>query len=54
VFLLSGLGGVVAALLFRNIIASSFCGVFAFSFFWSIGKLFQQRKRVEIGWFLKR
>jgi hypothetical protein len=33
---------------------TSACGVFAFSSFWSIGELFQQRKRVEKGWFPKR
>jgi len=52
--LLFGIGGIVAALLFRNAIASSLCGVFAFSSFWSIGELFQQRKRVEKGWFPRR
>ena len=54
VFLLMGVGGVTAALLLSNVIVSSVCGVFAFSSFWSIGELFQQRKRVEKGWFPKR
>ena len=55
VFLLLGIGGIIAALLLHNnIIASASCGVFAFSSFWSIGELFQQRKRVEKGWFPKR
>ena len=54
VFLLFGIGGVVATLLLRNVIVSSLCGVFAFSSFWSIGELFQQRERVEKGWFPKR
>jgi len=54
VFLFLGIGGVVAALLLQNVILSSFCGVFAFSSFWAIGELFQQRKRVEKGWFPKR
>ena len=54
VFLLMGTGGIVAALLLHNVIASVSCGVFAFSSFWSIGELFQQRKRVEKGWFPKR
>ena len=53
-FLLLGIAGIVAALLLRNVIASSICGVFAFSSFWAIGELFQQRKRVEKGWFPKR
>ena len=54
IFLLLGIAGVVAALLLRNVIASAACGVFAFSSFWAIGELFQQRKRVEKGWFPKR
>ena len=54
VFLLLGIGGVVGALLFCNIIVSVSCGVFGFSSFWSIGELFKQQKRVEKGWFPKR
>ena len=54
VFLLLGIGGIIASLLLRNIIISVSCGVLAFSAFWSIGELFQQRKRVEKGWFPKR
>ena len=54
VFLLLGIGGTVAAFLLRNVIASASCGVFAFSSFWAIGELFQQRKRVEKGWFPKK
>jgi hypothetical protein len=54
VFLFLGIGGVVAALILQNVIASASCGVFAFSSFWSIGELFEQRKRVEKGWFPKR
>jgi len=54
VFLLLGIGGIVAALLLRPVIASVACGVFAFSSFWSIGEIFEQRKRVKKGWFPKR
>jgi hypothetical protein len=53
-FLLLGIGGIIASLLMNNIIASTSCGIVAFSSFWSIGELFQQRKRVEKGWFPKR
>lgn len=53
-FLLLGVCGVAASLLLQNVIASALCGVLAFSSFWSIGELFQQRKRVEKGWFPKR
>jgi hypothetical protein len=54
VFLLLGIGGIIAAVLLKNVILSTSCGVFAFSSFWSIGELFEQRKRVEKGWFPKR
>jgi hypothetical protein len=54
VFLLLGIGGMIAALLLPHIIASSACGVFAFSCFWSIGEIFEQRRRVARGWFPKR
>jgi branched-subunit amino acid transport protein len=53
-FLLAGILGVIAALLIRNFILSTLCGVFAFSAFWGIGELFDQKKRVEKGWFPKR
>ena len=51
IFLLLGIGGIIAALILHNVIASTSCGIFAFSSFWSIGELFEQRKRVEKGWF---
>ena len=54
VFLVMGIGGLVTAWLLHNIIASTVCGVFAFSSFWAIGELFEQRKRVAKGWFPKR
>jgi hypothetical protein len=53
-FLVVGLLGIAGAFLFRNHIVSALCGVAAFSSFWGIGELFQQRKRVEKGWFPKR
>ena len=53
-FLLLGIAGIIAALLIHNIIGSTLCGVTAFSAFWGIGELFEQKKRVEKGWFPKR
>jgi len=53
-FLLLGITGIIGALYFHNIILSSLCGVTAFSAFWGIGELFEQKKRVEKGWFPKR
>ena len=54
IFLLMGVLGIIGALLIQNVIFSSLCGVFAFSSLWGIGELFEQRKRVEKGWFPKR
>ncbi|MDR2424001.1 MAG: DUF4491 family protein [Prevotellaceae bacterium] len=53
-FLLVGIGGIVGSLLLCNFILSTVCGVLAFSAFWGIGELFEQRKRVAKGWFPKR
>jgi hypothetical protein len=54
VFLLLGMAGIAAAFFFRNAILSSLCGVVAFSSFWGIKELFEQRERVRKGWFPKR
>lgn len=51
VFLLLGIIGVVAALWVHNILFSSLLGVFAFSSFWTILEIFEQRGRVLKGWF---
>ena len=50
-FLLLGIFAVIASLLVVNLILSILLGVVAFSSFWSIGEVFQQKKRVEKGWF---
>ena len=50
-FLLLGILSAIASLLVVNLIMSILLGVVAFSSFWSIGEVFQQRKRVEKGWF---
>lgn len=50
-FLLLGLMTLVAALFVENVIVSSILGVAGASFLWSIGELFEQKKRVEKGWF---
>lgn len=51
VFLILGIvtGGI--ALIVKSIMLSSLLGVFAFSCFWSIKEIFDQRKRVLKGWF---
>ena len=53
-FALVGVAGAVGSLFCTNSIASVLLGVFSFSSFWGIGELFEQRKRVEKGWFPKR
>lgn len=50
-FLLGGIVCLVGAFLIENIIASSVLGVMGASLLWGIGELFQQKKRVEKGWF---
>ena len=50
-FLLLGIISAMASLLVANLILSILLGVVAFSSFWSIGEVFQQKKRVEKGWF---
>ncbi len=54
VFLIMGLAGLVASLLVANQLLSTLLGVFAFSSFWGIREMFQQRKRVRKGWYPKR
>lgn len=50
-FLFGGIIAVVASLLVENLMLSILLGVVAFSSFWSIGEVFEQKKRVEKGWF---
>ena len=53
-FMVAGLATVVASLLVENVLISTLLAVVGASSFWSIGELFEQRKRVERGWFPKR
>lgn len=50
-FAIVGLAGLVGSLLVDSIVFSVLLGAFAFSSFWSILELFEQKKRVERGWF---
>jgi hypothetical protein len=52
--LLLGIIGVIISVAITNVIISTLCGVFAFSSFWSIKELFEQKERVKKGWFPKR
>lgn len=51
IFLFLGIISIVFSLMTHNTIISSLLGALGCSFFWSIGELHEQRKRVERGWF---
>lgn len=51
VFAIAGLAAIVGSLFVESVIVSVLLGAFAFSSFWSIHELFEQKKRVERGWF---
>ena len=53
IFALSGVIFAVLSLIVANMIWSTILGVTAFSSFWSILEVFEQRKRVQKGWFPK-
>ena len=50
-FLFLGIVAGIASLMVANLTLSIILGVVAFSSFWSIGEVFEQKKRVEKGWF---
>lgn len=50
-FALAGLLFVVLSMIVEGLVISTLFGVVAFSSFWSILELFQQRERVRKGWF---
>ena len=53
-FLIAGLLFTLAALLTAHTTLAAILGVTAFSCFWSILELFEQRERVRKGWFPKK
>ncbi len=52
-FLLIGIGCIVGALFVDNTVVSAITGVVGFSSLWSILEIFEQRARVDKGWFPK-
>lgn len=54
IFLLLGLLAIIVSLMVSDILISSVFGVLGFSLLWSIHELFEQKKRVEKGWFPKK
>lgn len=53
IFLIDGIAFASLSVAVGNFILSTILGVVAFSSFWSILELFQQRERVRKGWFPK-
>lgn len=53
IFLIAGIAFASLSVAVGNFILSTILGVVAFSSFWSILELFQQRERVRKGWFPK-
>lgn len=51
IFLLFGLICSGAALLIHNLFCGALLSIIGFSSFWSIKELFEQKKRVQKGWF---
>lgn len=51
VFLIAGIATIAAALFIESVFISAILGVIGASFLWSIGELFDQKKRVKKGWF---
>lgn len=51
IFLVAGIAALAACLFVENAIGSILLGVTAFSCFWSILEVNEQKKRVERGWF---
>ncbi len=54
IFALMGVAAIIGSVLVSNVLWSTLLAVWGASSFWSIGELFEQRKRVERGWFPKR
>lgn len=53
IFLVTGLGCIIASLFIENTFVSALLGVVGFSSLWTIKELFEQRERVRKGWFPK-
>ena len=51
VFLIVGIGCIVGALFIKSLLVSAIVGVTGFSALWSILNRFEQRERVNKGWF---
>lgn len=54
VFLIMGIASVAASIAVRQLFWSTLLAVWGASSLWSIGELFEQRKRVAKGWFPRK
>lgn len=54
IFLLSGIIAGIASILIADLLLSILLAVWSASSLWGIGELFEQRKRVQRGWFPAR
>lgn len=54
IFALMGIVAIALSVAVSNVLWSTLLAVWGASSLWSIGELFEQRKRVEKGWFPKR
>lgn len=54
IFLLSGIIAGIASILIADLLLSTLLAVWSASSLWGIGELFEQRKRVQRGWFPAR
>ena len=54
VFLISGIISGIASLFIEQILLSTLLAVWSASSLWGIGELFEQRRRVQRGWFPAR
>jgi hypothetical protein len=50
-FLVSGLGCILASLFLQTVIPAVLLAVLGFSLLWSIRELYEQEERVQKGWF---
>ena len=50
-FAIAGVAFAIGSIMIDHMICSIIMGVVAFSSFWSIGELFEQKQRVKKGWF---
>ena len=51
IFLVAGIASICAAFFIADVMLSAILGVLGATCLWTIGEIFEQRKRVKKGWF---